>query len=510
MNSKVSLLTIGLVLILTAAIGLSLSQRTSNSPKAVDLSTPTVYWGAYVAGNTYGVTNPPWNWTAVDKYQTNTRKNMSILHWGQRWYWSGQDGYSWIGDGHFQKFETAQFEKVRQHGMIPMIDWNSWAAGTVPGTTTKYGQPTPNFKLSDVYTGKYDTYIRQWATDAKKWGHPFFLRHNHEMNGTWYSYSEKTNGNTAGDYVKAWKHVHEIFMEPEINATNVTWVWCPNADYSGSIALEGLYPGDDYVDWTCFDVYNASFDKNSSWMGAYSLYKPTYDHLLKIAPNKPIMIGETGTSKDGGSKSSWIIDLLKVQLPVNFPKIKALVWFNWDNGETIIDWPIEGNHFDLQKGVAVDQASVDAFASGIGLGYYASNTFANLNQMPVGPIPTPVTVTQSPTPTAESTIVPEITLMPVSGSGDDSTSPVVKFTGPADGANLTRRSKVTLTASATDNYGVTKVQFYVDGTLICSGTSLNCVWSVGGKPGSSHDLVVRAYDLAGNVGRDQVSVQTSR
>ncbi len=357
-------------------------------PKVV-FAAPSVYWGAYIAGNTYGLSNPPWNWNAVTSYEANTKKKISVLHWGQRWYWSGQNGYPGISDGHFQLFETATFEKVRLNGVIPYIDWNSWAAGTDPVTGQTYGQPNPNFKLSEVYSGKFDTYIKQWATDAKNWGYPFFLRFNHEMNGNWYSYSEKTNGNATGDFVKAWKHVHNIFtctgdtvFQPPsgcVPASNVTWVWCPNVDYAGSIALEGLYPGDTYVDWTCMDGYNASSDKGDSWKSFSTVFKPTYDHLLTIAPNKPIMIGETGSSKDGGSKSAWIIDALS-QLP-NFPKIKALVWFNWDNDKDFLDWPIEGNHFDLDKGTPVDTTSINAFASGIGSSYYATNSYASLPKM---------------------------------------------------------------------------------------------------------------------------------
>jgi len=31
-------------------------------------------------------------------------------------------------------------------------------------------------QLADVIVGTYDGYITAWATDAKNWGHPFFLR----------------------------------------------------------------------------------------------------------------------------------------------------------------------------------------------------------------------------------------------------------------------------------------------------------------------------------------------
>src|SRR3712207_8531028 len=53
------------------------------------------------------------------------------------------------------------------------------------------------------------------------------------MNGDWHPFSEKRNGNQPGEYVKAWRHVHDIFTA--VGANNATWVWCPNTEYHASI-----------------------------------------------------------------------------------------------------------------------------------------------------------------------------------------------------------------------------------------------------------------------------------
>ena len=103
--------------------------------------------------------------------------------------------------------------------------------------------------------GRYDAYIREFAEAAKAWGHPFFLRFNWEMNGNWFAWSEGVNGNQPGEYVAAWRHVHDIFTS--VGATNATWVWCPNVDPGKefddlALALSGRR----YVDWTCLDGYN--------------------------------------------------------------------------------------------------------------------------------------------------------------------------------------------------------------------------------------------------------------
>ena len=70
---------------------------------------------------------------------------------------------------------------IRSHGSIPFY---SWASQSIPSSKEE-----PDFQLSDVIAGTYDSYIREFATAAKNWGHPFFLRFNWEMNGRWFPWS---------------------------------------------------------------------------------------------------------------------------------------------------------------------------------------------------------------------------------------------------------------------------------------------------------------------------------
>ena len=67
-------------------------------------------------------------------------------------------------------------------------------------------------------------------------------------------------------------------------------------------------------------------------------------------------------------------------------------------------------------------------------------------------------------------------------------------------------------ASASDNVGVTKVEFYVNQALICTVTTApyNCSWNVPSGPGVRYQLQSKAYDQQGNVGSSQVVTVTSR
>jgi hypothetical protein len=75
------------------------------------------------------------------------------------------------------------------------------------------------------------------------------------------------------------------------------------------------------------------------------------------------MIGETASTEDGGSKAAWITDAITTQVPQWFPRIRAFLWFNWnDRGRK---WPIE-----------TSSAAQEAFASAIASPYYAPNEFS--------------------------------------------------------------------------------------------------------------------------------------
>ena len=90
----------------------------------------------------------------------------------------------------------------------------------------------------------------------------------------------------------------------------------------------------------------------------------------------------------------------------------------------------------------------------------------------------------------------------------DNIAPTVSITSPANGANVARKSNVTITATASDNVGVTRVEFFVNGALQCTdtGAPYSCVWRVPGAMNKTYQLQARAFDLAGNSGTSTVQV----
>jgi chitinase len=86
--------------------------------------------------------------------------------------------------------------------------------------------------------------------------------------------------------------------------------------------------------------------------------------------------------------------------------------------------------------------------------------------------------------------------------------PTVTLTSPAHDTRVT--GTVSVAASAADNIGVARVEFYVDGVLKSSdtGTPYLFSWDTAALASGSHTLFAKAYDAAGNVGQSEsVSVQ---
>ena len=86
------------------------------------------------------------------------------------------------------------------------------------------------------------------------------------------------------------------------------------------------------------------------------------------------------------------------------------------------------------------------------------------------------------------------------GGGGDTQPPVVSLTAPANGATVS--ATVPVSATATDNVAVAKVEFYRGTTLIgtdtsaSSGNVYSVNWNTTQSPNGSHIITAKAYDTA--------------
>ncbi|SCF08146.1 Glycosyl hydrolase family 26 [Micromonospora viridifaciens] len=269
----------------------------------------------------------PYDFAAVDKFTAAAKRQPQVMLFSA----------GWASD----RFDRKLFDRISGRGMLPMLGWEPWDY-QVDETTRKKGLPRreidkirseqARYQLSRIARGDFDDYLRSWAEGIKSLGYPVAMRFAHEMNGDWYPWCETANGNRPGDYVKAWRHVHDVFRT--VGAGNVIWVWSPNVRWSKDTPkLATLYPGDGYVDWVGVNGYYGT--------GAFSKYR-SFDAIFNETINeiraftgKPLVVTETGASDVSGRKAEWIEQTFQM-LPAH-KDIIGLVWFEVDKEQ---DWRI--------------------------------------------------------------------------------------------------------------------------------------------------------------------------
>ena len=143
-------------------------------------------------------------------------------------------------------------------------------------------------------------------------------------------------------------------------------------------------------------------------------------------------------------------------------------------------------------------------------GYCVGNIKVTTDGLSIFTVSADGAVHQGPNELAASGLPRSFTIDDSGGGGGDTTPPTTSITAPASGATVSGTTSVT--ASASDNVGVTKVEFYLDGTLQSTDTTSPYSWSWNTTltANGSHSLTSKAYDAAANVGTSTgVSVTVS-
>jgi hypothetical protein len=229
-----------------------------------------------------------------------------------------------------------EFYAAWGHGFDSSGAKRIWDAGALPYLAWEPFEPT----IKEIADGKTDDYVRQFAYAVRDLNLPLALSIGHEMNGHWFAWGSKST--KPADFVRAWKHVHDIFVQA--GATNVIWVWNPNViEPVPEVPLAPLFPGDAYVDWVGITGY---YTKTGPKDFA-TLFKPTA-RQVRTFTKKPLLIAETG-AQAGPRKPRDITDLTgSVAADQDFV---GFIWFEY-NKEA--DWR-----------ATADQAALQAFRQGV-------------------------------------------------------------------------------------------------------------------------------------------------
>ncbi len=198
--------------------------------------------------------------------------------------------------------------------------------------------------LQAIAQGQSDAYITRFATAVRTLNLPVAISFGHEMNGNWYPWG--TGQTTAAEFVAAWRHIHDLFIQA--GAGNVIWVWNPNVILAApEIPLEPYWPGDAYVDWVGITGY---FPTSGPETFA-SLYGTTIAEIKQFTA-KPLIIAET--SVETGPAEVQATHSLVAGV-MHHPRVLGFIWFDFDKDG--VDWQVESRPI-VRAALAADIAGL--------------------------------------------------------------------------------------------------------------------------------------------------------
>src|SRR5581483_11611117 len=192
----------------TAASTTTTTWGVGGSPTAVPGAAPSgpaapaqgVLFGAHVKTGSSASAQK----TGVEALEAELGRKLAIDHYYHPWT---------------DPFPTTREQWDFDNARIPMISW--------PKTYADQNHSCPR-----------DAFIRQRADAIAALAQPLFIRWFWEMDGNRnLQYSE-----SPAVYIAAFQHIVTLFRQE--GATNVSWVWCPNASGFSDGSAQQYYPGD--------------------------------------------------------------------------------------------------------------------------------------------------------------------------------------------------------------------------------------------------------------------------
>jgi cellulose synthase (UDP-forming) len=267
--------------------------------------------GVYIGAHSRALSRPT---LSLDAWQHAHGARPRIVHTFQQWW------------GPIRTAPIVWMREVAAQGAVPMITWEPW---NKPFGSVHDPNQRPEV-LRDIAAGRYDGYVRRFARKVAAFRNPVMIRFAHEMNGNWYPWSVGIGSNTPRRFVRAWRHVHNVFERE--GALNVSWVWSIEAFAGGTptprSTLWHYYPGKRYVDWVGLSGFNwGPAHHNGGWLSFRDVFKRVYPVVAGF--NKPVMIAETGTDTSRDA-NLWMRHALKT-VETDYARVKALVFYDARN-----------------------------------------------------------------------------------------------------------------------------------------------------------------------------------
>jgi len=228
-------------------------------------------------------------------------------------------------EGNADTFVPAELDAAWDHGYLPFINLS----------VGNLAEPRTSAHIAEGYL---DEPIRDWARAYAAWssegGKRAMIAPLQEMNGYWTTY-----GGHPDEFLGAYERIQTIFVEEGVRPEAVSWVFAPNGWSQEGYEFEKFYPGDEVVDVVAFSSFNWGECSNwPKWETYEQIFKPYLLRMTAMAPDKPIMVAETGTVAEGGDKDLWIKETF-LSL-ATYPNFRGILYFNrWEARSTLGNCP---------------------------------------------------------------------------------------------------------------------------------------------------------------------------
>lgn len=282
-----------------------------------------------------------------------------------------------------------------QFTTFPYTDQSwGWITEAADQTRSVGGVLLLTLEPNDGLDAVTDQAVNRLASDLhtiNNQGTPVVLRFAHEMNGSWYAWSQQPT-----KYIAAFRKVAAAVHQ---QAPGTALMWAPN--YGGGYPFAGgkymavrgtadfalldtngdkvltmkddpylpYYPGDDAVDWVGMSLYH--WGNHYPWgsndlpeagklaamlTGTYSgsigneTAVPDFYQVYGAEHQRPVAITETaalyapghGGAGELALKQAWWRQAFASEIPTRFPMVKMINWFEWNKQEVevhgIVDW----------------------------------------------------------------------------------------------------------------------------------------------------------------------------
>jgi len=214
------------------------------------------------------------------------------------------------------------FQAVNPGGTYTTTQWND-----VVDMLNNNTSVVLNFELlgnlAQINNGEFNTaidqvggFVLQYAKEHPEWKNKLLVKFMHEGNLTstypWCVYANTNlsiNSNSvtqsAAQYVKGYRSVATRLRQASTADTfcYVRTIWEIGRDHNAGAQdqYDIFYPGDDVVDICSINNYNRfGIASGYSYYNTFGTsFKPAYEQLKRIAPQKPIMVGEASSTPGG-------------------------------------------------------------------------------------------------------------------------------------------------------------------------------------------------------------------